>query len=202
MVSFTPRPLYPQGKSPSYPLDKRLVGLQSRSGRGGEERNSQPPPGLEPPIITSPFSGIWTSEMLVSHPNNTLRRNPEELDLKYHRCESHRNRMNYKSFGFMMNDTCTRYSWIYLFCQDNKKLRAEPTKPNPYSARLSVLLRLYLRNGVQIPSVSLLRLHLDGHKIESYLSQHFYYLQLYILLSSNIELKLLALLLVFGRSWV
>jgi hypothetical protein len=27
MVSFTPRPLYPQGKSPWYPLDKRLGGL-------------------------------------------------------------------------------------------------------------------------------------------------------------------------------
>jgi hypothetical protein len=26
MVSFTPRPLYPQGKSPWYPLDRRLGG--------------------------------------------------------------------------------------------------------------------------------------------------------------------------------
>jgi hypothetical protein len=25
VVSFTPRPLYPQGKSPWYPLDRRLV---------------------------------------------------------------------------------------------------------------------------------------------------------------------------------
>jgi hypothetical protein len=47
MVSFTPRPLYPQGKSPWYPLDRRLGGPQSRSGRGGEEKNSQPPPGIE-----------------------------------------------------------------------------------------------------------------------------------------------------------
>jgi hypothetical protein len=38
----------PQGKSPSYPLDRRLGGPQSRSGRGGEEKNSQPPPGIEP----------------------------------------------------------------------------------------------------------------------------------------------------------
>jgi hypothetical protein len=34
VVSFTPGPLYPQGKSPSYPLDRRLGGPQSRSGRG------------------------------------------------------------------------------------------------------------------------------------------------------------------------
>jgi hypothetical protein len=36
--------LYPQGNSPWYPLDRRLGGPQSRSARGGEEKNSQPPP--------------------------------------------------------------------------------------------------------------------------------------------------------------
>jgi hypothetical protein len=41
-----PRTLYPQGKNPWYPLDRRLGGPQSRSGRGGEKKNSQPPPGL------------------------------------------------------------------------------------------------------------------------------------------------------------
>jgi len=48
VISFTPQPLYPERKSPCYPLDRRLSGLQSRSGRGGEEKNSQPLPGLEP----------------------------------------------------------------------------------------------------------------------------------------------------------
>jgi hypothetical protein len=38
----------PQGKSPWYQLDRRLGGTQSRSGRGGEEKNSQPPSGMEP----------------------------------------------------------------------------------------------------------------------------------------------------------
>jgi hypothetical protein len=47
VVSFTPRPLYPQGKRSWYPLDRRPGGPQSRSGRGGEEKNSQPPPGIE-----------------------------------------------------------------------------------------------------------------------------------------------------------
>jgi hypothetical protein len=46
--SFTPRPLYPQGNSPWYPLDRRLGGPQSRFGRSGEEKNSQPPPGIKP----------------------------------------------------------------------------------------------------------------------------------------------------------
>jgi hypothetical protein len=53
VVSFMPQPLYFQGKSPWYPLGRRLGGPQSRSGRGGEEKNSQPLPGLEPPIIQS-----------------------------------------------------------------------------------------------------------------------------------------------------
>jgi hypothetical protein len=50
-VSATPQPLYPQGKSPWYSLDRRPGGLQSLSGRGGEEKYTQPLPELEPPII-------------------------------------------------------------------------------------------------------------------------------------------------------
>jgi hypothetical protein len=51
VVSFTSMPLYRQGKSPWYPLYRRLGGPQSRSGRGGEEKNSLSLPGLEPSII-------------------------------------------------------------------------------------------------------------------------------------------------------
>jgi hypothetical protein len=47
-VSFTPRPLYPRRKIPQYPLGRRLSGPQSRSGRGGEEKNFLPLPGIEP----------------------------------------------------------------------------------------------------------------------------------------------------------
>jgi hypothetical protein len=39
----------PLGKEPWYPLKRRLGGPQSRSGCGGEEKNSQPPLGIEPP---------------------------------------------------------------------------------------------------------------------------------------------------------
>jgi hypothetical protein len=45
VVSFMPQPLYPEGNSPWYPLDRRLDGTQSLSGRSGEEKNSQPPLG-------------------------------------------------------------------------------------------------------------------------------------------------------------
>jgi hypothetical protein len=37
-----------QGKSPWYPLDMRLGGPQSHSERGDKEKNSQPPPEIEP----------------------------------------------------------------------------------------------------------------------------------------------------------
>jgi hypothetical protein len=47
------------------PLEKEPlvhIGPQSRSGRGGEEINSQPLPGLEPPII-QPVAQRYTAEL-------------------------------------------------------------------------------------------------------------------------------------------
>jgi hypothetical protein len=35
-------------KGPWYPMDRRMGESQSRSGRGGEEKASQPLPGIEP----------------------------------------------------------------------------------------------------------------------------------------------------------
>jgi hypothetical protein len=49
VVSFTPRLLYPRGKSIRYPLDKRLGGPQSRSGRHGAEKSLTP--AIQPVII-------------------------------------------------------------------------------------------------------------------------------------------------------
>jgi hypothetical protein len=42
VVNFTPRPLYPRGKIHLYPLDRRLGGPQSFSGRDGEKKFSAP----------------------------------------------------------------------------------------------------------------------------------------------------------------
>jgi hypothetical protein len=39
------------GKNPWYPLDRSLGGPESRAQHGGGEKNSQPLPGLEHPII-------------------------------------------------------------------------------------------------------------------------------------------------------
>jgi hypothetical protein len=62
VVCFKLRPLYPQGKNPWYPLDRRLGELQSRSGRGGKEKNFELPPGIEFPII-QPVVQRYTTEL-------------------------------------------------------------------------------------------------------------------------------------------
>jgi hypothetical protein len=62
VVSFTPQLLYPQEKSPRYPLDRRLGGAQSQVERGSEEKSSHPLPGLEPPII-QPVAQSYTTEL-------------------------------------------------------------------------------------------------------------------------------------------
>jgi hypothetical protein len=79
----------PPGKSPWYPLGRRLVGPQSRSGCGGEEKNSQPLPGLEPTIIqvvvlryTTELSRIllprgrlerkWEGNIMMNHKSWTI----------------------------------------------------------------------------------------------------------------------------------
>jgi hypothetical protein len=58
---LTPRPLYPQGKSPWYPLSRRLPERQSRTGRGGE-KISQPLPGLESQTI-QPAAQRYTTDL-------------------------------------------------------------------------------------------------------------------------------------------
>jgi hypothetical protein len=56
VVNFTPRPLYPRGKSPRYPMDRRLGGPQSRSGRFGENswpyRDSNSDPSVVQPVAS------------------------------------------------------------------------------------------------------------------------------------------------------
>jgi hypothetical protein len=44
----------PEKRPPRYPLDRRLGGLQSRSGRGVKEKYFQPSPGIEPRLSDRP----------------------------------------------------------------------------------------------------------------------------------------------------
>jgi hypothetical protein len=61
----------PPGKEPLVSIGRGLGGPRSRSGRGGEEKNSQPPPGIEtqnPDRSASSLVGIPTelSRLLFS----------------------------------------------------------------------------------------------------------------------------------------
>jgi hypothetical protein len=53
VVSFTPWPLYPQGKRPRYPLDRRL-GEPQNSLEDVEKWKLLPPPGLELELLGCP----------------------------------------------------------------------------------------------------------------------------------------------------
>jgi hypothetical protein len=53
VVSFTPRPLYPRGKSPRYPLYRRFGGPQNRSGQHGEEEILTPTATRTPTLRSS-----------------------------------------------------------------------------------------------------------------------------------------------------
>jgi hypothetical protein len=60
-----PAALYPRGKDPRYPLDKRLSGPQSRSGRSDWNKNPLPLSGIEPrssifEVLSRHYS--WESE--------------------------------------------------------------------------------------------------------------------------------------------
>jgi hypothetical protein len=53
VVCFMPQPLYPRGKSPRYPLDRRLGGPQNRSGWHGEEKILAPTGTPTPNLLSS-----------------------------------------------------------------------------------------------------------------------------------------------------
>jgi hypothetical protein len=74
----------PQGKSSWYPFDRRPDEPQSRSGRGGEEKNSEPLPGLEPPIIQSIAQRYTTelSRLFPSSPRSSKWSFPQGLPTK------------------------------------------------------------------------------------------------------------------------
>jgi hypothetical protein len=88
VVSLIRRPLYPRRKGLQYPFDRKLGGPQSQSGRGGEEKNSQPPPGIEPDSSiphTSRFIIHNHHTFSRSYRNTVWRHKPKYLDLNLHR---------------------------------------------------------------------------------------------------------------------
>jgi hypothetical protein len=110
VVSFTPRSLYPQGKSSRYTLDRRLGGSQNRSGRGGEEKNSQPLAGLETPII-QPVAQRYTTEL--SRLLNAIERFPIWLILALGSCSADQNVYCHATTMFITVVTKSRHNTAY-----------------------------------------------------------------------------------------
>jgi hypothetical protein len=60
VVSFAPRPLYPRGKSPQYPLNRSLGGPKKRSGLHGEEK-------ILDPTVVQPVASRYTDCAIPAH---------------------------------------------------------------------------------------------------------------------------------------
>jgi len=71
MVRVTPPPLYPHWNSLWYPLDRRLGGVQSRSGRDGEGKEPVSLLGIVQPCRQSPI--LSELSRLLSVPERVVR---------------------------------------------------------------------------------------------------------------------------------
>jgi hypothetical protein len=69
VISFTHRSLYPQGKSPRYPLDRRLGGPQNRPARSGENSWPYRDSNSEASVV-QPVSSHYTGYCIPAPINN------------------------------------------------------------------------------------------------------------------------------------
>jgi hypothetical protein len=63
----------PPGKSPRHPLERNLVGLQSRSGRSGEERKFSTPAGILSPNHSACSPALYHWTIPAHHVNGEIR---------------------------------------------------------------------------------------------------------------------------------
>ena len=81
MVSFTPRPLYPPGKQPLYPLGTNLLGTRSMSRHFGKDKDFLLLPGIERFPVIHPMS-LYTSGMSLAISVCGCNVTPSYLDLE------------------------------------------------------------------------------------------------------------------------
>jgi hypothetical protein len=84
--SFTPRKLYPQEKSPRYPLDRRPGGPQSRFGRCGKENKSscrESNPGYPAHSVVAILTELTRQNHKESVWKTCLQRNAVNISVAY-----------------------------------------------------------------------------------------------------------------------
>jgi hypothetical protein len=72
----------PQGKNLRHPLGRRLGGPQSRSGHGVKEKNSQPPPGIEPRSLILKMTISIMMIIMVMQPEKMMKMSVVTIMLK------------------------------------------------------------------------------------------------------------------------
>jgi hypothetical protein len=75
-------------------LDRRLGEPQAWSGRGGKEKNSQPLPGLEPPIFQPVAQVNFTFLLFPSFPIN------DDDDDDHHHHHHHHHHHRYRIYSY------------------------------------------------------------------------------------------------------
>jgi hypothetical protein len=95
MVSFTPRPLYPQRKSPRYSLDRRTGEPQCRSGQRGEHFQSYRDSNCEPSVV-QPVASRYANCAIIRYTvyvifiSNTILEKTEYVTMRFKNTERRR----------------------------------------------------------------------------------------------------------------
>jgi hypothetical protein len=120
VVGFMPQPLYPQGKSPWYPLDRRLGGPQSRSKRHGEVKTLAPT-GTWTPTLGCPARG--QSLYWLSYPGSQLHYGiygkSNKHDIKSVNVCFHNTGQCWESHSCRGIQYCSTYSWQQRYLQQS-----------------------------------------------------------------------------------
>jgi hypothetical protein len=80
VVRFMPRPLYPRGKNPLYPLDRKLGGPQNLSGRRGGEKILDPSQDSNfDSSVIQPVASGYTDRDIPAHSIYGKRQEEQEI---------------------------------------------------------------------------------------------------------------------------